>query len=261
MKNVITGRVVEQIRWTDTLNSIRIEADVPFEAGQFCNIGFTEAALYGQAAKNPDKAVLRPYSFVNKPGQQPLEFYYIKIPDGLVTRLLDKLQAGDDILLRQTASGFLVLSEVPAAEQLWMLATGTAIGPFLSILSEETVWQRFSSIVLAHSVRTLPELTYQPLIQSFVERGEGRLQYIPFASREQADGVQSGRLTDAFATGQLQQVTNLTPTVDNAHFMICGNPAMIDDMVNLLTERGFARNRRRTPGHITVENYWSNTGS
>lgn len=247
MAEPVVGRVVAQRRWTEELYSICIEAALPpFQAGQFGRIGLM---IDGER-------VMRPYSFVNAPGETPHEFYYIIVPDGPLTARLPALAAGDEILINEKANGFLVISEVPAAEQLWMLSTGTALGPFLSILKSAEVWERFADIVLVHAVRTARELTYQETIAPLLEKGGGRLRYIPFVSREKTAHAMPGRVTSALQDGALARRAGLVPTPQNAQFMLCGNPAMVTDTTAILTQAGFARNRRRAPGHITVENYW-----
>ena len=140
----VEGIVVSQRRWSDRLYSIQVDAPVePFKAGQFGRL----------ALEIGGEMVARPYSFVNAPHERPLEFYYIRLDDGPLTSRLVTLASGDPIFLAPRASGFLTLSEVPPAEHLWLLSTGTALGPFLSILKTEEPWRRFSRVVLVHAVR------------------------------------------------------------------------------------------------------------
>lgn len=243
----ITGTVIAQRQWTDRLYSIQIEAAIkPFEPGQFGRIGLAI----------DDKAVMRPYSFVNAADEQPLEFYYITVPEGPLTARLPHLAHGAPILINEKANGYLVLSEVPDADQLWMLSTGTAIGPFLSILKSPTVWQRFNDMVLVHAVRAAAELSYRDTIDGLVAQSGGRLRYIPFVSRETARDAMPGRIPAALASQALQHRAALAPTPTTAQFMLCGNPAMVTDTTAALAQMGFQKNRRRQPGHITVENYW-----
>ena len=136
-----------------------------------------------------------------RPAARPYEFYFIKVEGGPLTERLPRLRAGDEILFAPRPAGYLVLSEVPQAEQLWMLATGTAIGPFLSILQDEAVWRRFPEIVLAHAVRRAEELSYAERIRALVERGGGRLRFAPFVTREETPGAFAGRIPAALASG------------------------------------------------------------
>ena len=158
------GEVVGRRRWTDDLFSIRIRADFePFEPGQFARIGLNIGG----------ENVLRPYSFVNAPNEEAHEFYYGIVPGGPLSARLVELQPGDSILYVPKPNGYMVLSEVPEARHLWMLATGTAVGPFVSILKNELVWQRFEKIALAHAVRHAAELAYGDEIQQFLQKGQG----------------------------------------------------------------------------------------
>ena len=246
--DLLTARVTGHYQWTQHLHSIYLEAPdfAGFEAGQFGRIGLPVG----------DKPLLRPYSFVNAPSDPRIEFYYITIPDGPLTSRLPQLPAGAEVLLNPKPNGFLVLSEVPAARQLWMLATGTAIGPFLSILKADEAWARFDNLILVHAVRTAEELTYRETIDALLARGGGRLQYVPFVSREAHAGAMSGRIPAALANGELAKRVGVAYSPEESQFMLCGNPAMVKDTSATLQELGFARNRRRTPGHITMENYW-----
>lgn len=241
------GKVAGGRRWTEHLYSLKIHAEfLPFEPGQFARIGLP---IDGND-------VLRPYSFVNTPQESAHEFYYTAVPGGPLTARLPSLQAGDDILFVPKPNGYMVLSEIPDAAQLWMLSTGTAVGPFLAILKSATVWERFNDLVLVHAVRNAAELSYRDDIAELVEKGGGRLRYVPVVSRETVDFALPGRVPAALATGTLQQQTGLEISPACSQVMICGNPQMVKDTLAALQEMGLERNRRRKPGHITMENYW-----
>ena len=243
----LNGIIVGARQWTDLLHSVKIEAEVEaFEAGQFGRIGY----------EVDGKPLMRPYSFVNAPHERPHEFYYVLLEDGPITNRLVCAQKGDSILVSPKPNGFLVLSEVPNAEQLWMLSTGTAVGPFLSILKCDEVWNRFSRIVLAHGVRHSRELSYADDIKSLVEKRKERLNFVPFVSREDCPGAMRGRILAALQSGELAKRVGLEFSPSQSQFMLCGNPDMVKDTTAALKEMGFERNRRRTPGHITAENYW-----
>ena len=124
MQKWIEGAVAAQTRWTERLFSLKVEADISFEAGQFAKL----------ALPVEGEMLARPYSFVNAPDERPHEFYYVTLPDGPLTQRLCKLVAGDRVYLAPRPAGFLALSEVPEGENLWLISTGTGIGPFLSIL-------------------------------------------------------------------------------------------------------------------------------
>lgn len=241
------GRVVERVDWRAGLHSLRVAADVAeFEAGQFTKL----------ALEIEGDVVARPYSLVNPPGSAPLDFYFIVVPDGPLSARLALLDAGDPILVAPRASGFLVLSELPPARELWLIATGTGIGPFLSILRTDAPWQRFERVVLVHAVRTAPELTYRADIDTVRTARGRRFAYVPFVSRQATDFALSGRIPQAIADGRLEARAGAKLTAANAQVMLCGNPQMVEDVTTALIERGLKKHRRRDPGQISVENYW-----
>ncbi|HFD81110.1 MAG TPA: ferredoxin--NADP reductase [Gammaproteobacteria bacterium] len=241
------GRVHALRQWTDKLYSIQVEAEVdPFKAGQFTKL----------ALPIGDELVARPYSYVNAPGETPLEFYFVLVPGGPLTATLSALRPGDPLWVMRRAAGFLTLDEVPEAPHLWLLSTGTAIGPFLSILKTATAWERFQRIILVHGVRQAPELSFGDTIDSIRSRYPQRFDFIPFVSREDTDFALPGRIPAALEDGRLERRAGLEISPGQSQFMVCGNPAMVKDTVTVLQARGLQKNRRRAPGHITVENYW-----
>ena len=247
MTKFIEGKVVEQRRWTERLLSLKVEAEpIAFEAGQFTKLAL---ALEGEM-------LARAYSFVNAPQERPYEFYYVTLPDGPLTQRLCRLASGDALFLSHRAAGFLVLSEVPEAEHLWLLATGTGIAPFLSILGSDTPWQRYRRVVLVHAVRFAAELTYRELIDRLRVLHEGRFDVVSIVSRERAAGALAGRIPQALLDGRLETAAGIGLSAPGSQVMICGNPAMVTDTVHALADRGMKKHRRRSPGQITVENFW-----
>jgi ferredoxin--NADP+ reductase len=247
MQKWVEGSVVDQKRWTQTLFTLKVEADLAaFEAGQF---GKLALAVEGEM-------VARPYSFVNAPKERPHEFYYVALPDGPLTQRLCKLEAGDTVYLAPRPAGFLVLSEVPGGENLWLIATGTGIGPFLSILKTETPWQRFRHVVLVHAVRHAEELTYRESIERLAREHAEQMRTVSFVSRESKAGALPGRIPAAIEEGRLEAAAGVVLSAKTSQVMICGNPEMVTDTSAMLARRGMKKHRRREPGHITVENYW-----
>ncbi|MCL2872708.1 MAG: ferredoxin--NADP reductase [Betaproteobacteria bacterium] len=254
-KASVTGRH----SWSDRLFSLRVDApEIRFTAGQFVSLALP--APEGSA----EPMMARPYSFVNAPNsalskKAPHEFLIAELSQGTLSPRLARLREGDAIWIGN-AYGFFVCDEIPSAPTLWMMATGTGIAPFLSMLRTEELWQKFERIVLAHGVRQTEELVYPEVISAVrLERGE-RFFYAPFVSREtitsKNHGRFSGRITTALADGQLEKAASLTIDKDTAQVMLCGNPAMVEDVQRLLSERGMRRHRKRAPGQITVETYW-----
>ncbi|MGY3857581.1 ferredoxin--NADP reductase [Aeromonas intestinalis] len=243
----VEGRVIERIEWTPTLFSLRVAAELaPYKAGQFTKL----------ALQRGEQRVQRAYSFVNPPTTPYHEFYLVTIPDGELTPSLGALLPGDSLLVQSQATGFLTLDELPAGRDLWLLSTGTAIGPFLAMLAEGEVFRRFENLVLVHGVRKGEELTYQALITSLVEQYGPRFRYVPFVSREAWPGAMAGRIPAAIDEGSLQERVGLAFSAEHSQVMICGNPAMVKETQQSLLALGLAKNLRRAPGNISMENYW-----
>jgi ferredoxin--NADP+ reductase len=194
--------------------------------------------------------VARAFSFVNPPQDRVHEFYGVIVPQGPLSPRLARLKSGDALRVAGNPAGFLVLSEVPDAETLWLISTGTGLAPFLSILRTETPWRRFRKVVLVHAVRYAYELTYREMIAATPAR------YVTFVSREQAAGSLAGRIPAAIADGRLEQAAGVELAPDTSQVMLCGNPQMLKDAAAALMARGLRKHRRRAPGHITVESFW-----
>jgi len=238
----LEGKVLENRAWTDALFSIRVKtSSLNFEAGQFVRI----------ALDIDGERVARPFSFVNPPQDPVLEFYGIVVPEGPLSPRLAKLRPGDTLYVASNPAGFLVLSELPDAETLWLLSTGTGIAPFLSILRTDAAWKRFRNIVLVHAVRHARELVYQDLV-----RGMKGLRYVTFVSREAHAGSLAGRIPQAIADGRLEGAAGVALGAATSQVMLCGNPDMLKDAQAALAARGMRKHRRRAPGHITVESFW-----
>lgn len=243
----IEGRVVERVQWTALNFSLRVEADIlPFQAGQFTKL----------ALEIDGEIVGRPYSLVNAPHEKPLDFYLTIVAQGPLSPRLASLAPDERVLVTPQASGFLVLSEVPQASHLWLMATGTGIGPFLAMLKTHTPWQRFERVVLVHAVRRAADLAYADTILAISARHSQQFVFVPFVSRETTDFALPGRIPQAIAEHRLEQHVGIPLSPAASQVMLCGNPQMVADTTAALTQRGMKKHRRRDPGHITVENYW-----
>jgi len=238
------GRVVENRQWTEALWSLRVEGvALGFQAGQFVRIALDIGG----------ERIARPFSFVNAPQDPVLEFYGITVPEGPLSPKLAALKVGDGLYVAGNPAGFLVLSEVPDAQTLWLISTGTGIAPFLSILRTDAPWTRFRNIVLVHAVRHARELVYRDLILEVKKKQN--LRYVTFVSREHAPGALEGRIPAAISDGRLEAAAGVALGTDS-HAMLCGNPDMLKDVQVALAARGMRKHRRRTPGHISVESFW-----
>jgi ferredoxin--NADP+ reductase len=205
-----------------------------------------------EGARDEDR---RSYSIASPPGT-PLEFLVTEVAGGTLTPRLLGLAVGDSLLVERKPQGFFTLRWVPDARDLWMIATGTGLGPFLSILRSEELWKRFERVNLVHGVRFAQHFAHADDL-ALLAKEHPSFSTLGIVSREAPQaGRLSGRITAALEDGSLERATGRTLDAASAHVMLCGNPAMIDDMITLLGQRGMRKHRVRSPGHITVEKYW-----
>jgi ferredoxin--NADP+ reductase len=243
----IETKIAHRRDWAPGLMSLELEARAEtFVPGQFINLGLD---LGGSRLK-------RSYSLASAPGQ-PCEVYLSLVPEGGLTPALFERRQGDALWLDDRALGFFTLDHIPAAERAWLVATGTGLGPFLSMLRSPTIWQRFSRIVLVHGVRYVSHLGYADELARLVAEHPGQLDYVAAVTREAAPpGVLSGRLPALLASGELERRLDLELDRARDHVLLCGNPAMITEVQALLGTRGLDKHRPRKPGHVTIESYW-----
>lgn len=272
--NIQTVTVLSKTTWTPNLFSFTVTRPESFKftAGQFVRLGVNPSKLkhYQQPSENSDNTeqaldedIFRAYSIVSSPFDEILEFFSIVIPEGAFTSQLQYLQVGDELLLNTMPFGFLTLAryQQPLPKDLWLLATGTGLAPFLSMLQDIQTWQDYEHIVLAYSARTTEELAYVDKIKQLQEDfgsladDPAKLIFIPIVTREPVEGALTERLPKLLLDGSLQDEAGVTLDADNAHVMLCGNPEMVEDTKETLKSMGFVMNRRGE-GNIAVENYW-----
>lgn len=243
--------------WTDTLLSFRCTrpAAYQFTPGQFARLGLmTEGG----------EMVSRAYSVTSAAKENTLEFYLVLVPNGPFSALLSKLQPGDKILVEKSSYGFMTADRFVDGEDLWMLATGTGLGPFISILQDPVVWKKFRHLVLVHCVRNTEELAYQALLEGLPQRteladGGASLTLVQATTRDtQTTSPRHlhGRITTLLENGTLENVTGQPITVEASRVMICGNPEMITATREILVQRGMRPCRRAIPGQFVTEDYW-----
>ncbi|MGP4951396.1 ferredoxin--NADP reductase [Psychrobacter sp. T6-1] len=270
--NIQTVKVLSKTTWTPNLFSFTVSRpdSFKFTAGQFVRLGVNPSQLkhYKHADSQtketaPDEDIFRAYSIVSSPFDEVLEFFSIVIADGAFTSQLQYLQVGDELLLNTTPFGFLTLAryQKPDPKDLWLLATGTGLAPFLSMLQDLQTWQEYEHIVLAYSARSLDELAYVEQIERLQEDfgalvdNPATLTFIPIVTREEVEGALSDRLPKLLTDGTLQKRAGIALDIDSTHIMLCGNPDMVEDTKETLKSLGLVMNRRGE-GNIAVENYW-----
>jgi ferredoxin--NADP+ reductase len=244
------------------LFSLRLSRDpaYTFQAGQFARIGLADRNAPASAP-----TLWRAYSMVSAPQDPWLEFYSIIVPDGKFSPRMAQLRVHDALYVETTAYGFLTIDRFAPEGDLWLLASGTGLSAYLSILRDPATWRIFRRIVLVHGVRTASELAYrheieawatQPALAAYFAQNADKFLYLPIASREALPGMPQARLTSLIADGRLEQLARAQLDPKYAKIMLCGNPGLLTDARRLLTQRGFATGRRGIPGNLALENYW-----
>ena len=237
MATLAAERVIDVHHWNDTLFSFKTSRDqsLRFENGHFVMVGL----------EVDGKPLTRAYSIASANYDEYLEFFSIKVQHGPLTSRLQHLKVGDEVLISRKPTGTLTLHDLLPGKHLYMLATGTGLAPFLSIIKDPETYQRFEKIILVHGVRQVDELAYRDVIteelpanEFFGEDVRQKLIYYPTVTREEFHN--RGRVTELIESGKLFQdigLTALDPNVDRV--MICGSTSMLKDTSTLLDTRGF----------------------
>lgn len=232
-----TEEVLSVRHWNDTLFSFTTTRDAAlrFNNGHFVMLGL----------EIEGKPLMRAYSIASANYEENLEFLSIKVPNGPLTSRLQHLQVGDTVLISKKPVGTLVVDDLKPGQNLYLFGTGTGLAPFMSIIKDPEVYERFEKIVLVHGVRYVSELAYADFIENELPNNEyfgdmvrEKLVYYPTVTREAFHNT--GRLTELISTGSLFEdigLPPLDPAVDRA--MLCGSPAMLSDLSQMLDERGF----------------------
>ncbi|MES2664335.1 MAG: ferredoxin--NADP reductase [Pseudomonadota bacterium] len=244
-------KVLSVHHWNDTLFSFKTTRDPGF---RFKNGHFTMVGLEVNG-----KPLLRAYSIASPNYADELEFFSIKVPDGPLTSRLQGIQPGDEIYVSRKPTGTLIMDGVLPGKHLYLLATGTGLAPFMSIIKDPETYELYEKVVLVHGVRYVSELAYQKEIQEelpnnefFGEQVKNQLIYYPTVTREPF--ANKGRLTDLMRTGILfKQIGLPLPTIEDDRFMICGSPAMLKDTTAILDEHGFKETRQGILGQYAIE--------
>lgn len=226
--------VTEVEHYTDKLFRIRTvrPSSFRFTAGEFTMIGM------------PDSKITRAYSFTSGPGDDYLEFYSIKVPDGPLTSKLQYIQVGDELSVAERSTGTLTLANIELGGDLWLLATGTGIAPFISILRDPDTYSAFDKINVAWSVRTVKELdAYVEFLQDMP------VEFIPVVTQHADWTGSSKRITSQIKDGLL-----LSPqSPQTQKVMICGNMEFNNDIKDILVLSGWQEGNRKTAGTFVQE--------
>jgi ferredoxin--NADP+ reductase len=249
--NLQHEKVVAIRHWNDRLFSFRTtrRADFRFESGQFVMLGLEVGG----------RPLLRAYSIASASYAEYLEFFSIKVENGPLTSVLKRVEPGDAVLVGQKPTGTLLIDNLRPGRNLYLVATGTGLAPFLSIIQEPAVYERFEKVVVAHGCRYHNELAYADFISSDLGENEligecakDRLLYYPSVTREPSPG--QPRLTELFSSGRVTSDLDLPPLDAKAdRFMLCGSTAMLADMRAMLAAWRFSEGSQASAGEHVYE--------
>ena len=251
MSSLSRARVTSVHHWNDTLFSFTTSRDpgLRFKNGHFIMIGL----------EHEGRPLMRAYSIASANYEEELEFFSIKVENGPLTSKLQHIKPGDEIFVSSKPTGTLVLDHLLPGRNLYLLSTGTGLAPFISIIKDPETYAHYDKVILTHGVRYVSELAYQQLITEELPNNEffgddvrQKLIYYPTVTRE--DYRNQGRLTDKILAGTLTQDIGL-PDLNPEHdrFMLCGSPAMLDEMTGILDSLGFKESRAGELGHYVIE--------
>jgi len=243
--------VTQVQHWTESLFTLKTTRDpgLRFQSGQFVMLGLEVAG----------KPLLRAYSIASPYYADELEFYSIKVADGPLTSHLMNVKAGDEILVGKKPTGTLILDGLRPGKTLYLVGTGTGLAPFLSLVRDPEVYERYERVVVTHTVREVADLNYREFLSHELaadpDLGEliaPKLIYYPSVTREPF--VNQGRITDLMASGKLFDDIGLPP-LDPAHdrLMLCGGPSVLADLKTLLLDRGYEEGSIASPGDFVLE--------
>lgn len=251
MSNFFEAEVLSVHHWTDRLFSFTTtrEASFRYQSGQFAMIGLNVEG----------KPLLRAYSMVSPHYEEKLEFLSIKVPNGPLTSRLQNIKQGDSILVGRKASGTLLSQNLLPGKRLYLLATGTGLAPFISIVQDPDIYEKFEKVILVHGCRHIHELAYQERISTDLPNHEflgemvsDRLMYYPTVTREPFEN--QGRIPALLTSDHFFEKLGVPRfNLEEDRFMLCGSPEMLRDTQAVLEEHGLTEGNMSHPGHYVIE--------
>lgn len=217
-------------------------ASFRFEAGEFTMIGL------------PGTKLFRAYSMVSGPGEDYLEFLSVIVPDGPLTSKLKDIKVGDSVTVAPKATGTLLADILTPKTNLWMIATGTGIAPFVSICRDPATYTRFNKIFVCHTVRQQEDLAYRDFFMYLTAGTETpRLQYFPTTTRD-STFPNTGRITDLIDSGKVFEALQTDPwKPETDSVMICGGPDFNRQMIDTMKQGGWTVGSHSAIGNFVYE--------
>ncbi len=236
-----------------------------FLPGQYATLGLpgTHARLEdAKAEREPglassEKLIKRAYSIASPSTQRDsVEFYLNIVDDGAFTPRLFALPMGGRVWMSSKAVGTFTLEGVGPADDVVLIATGTGLAPFVSMIGSQGETPLGRRWVVVHGTRYIADLGYHDQLMALAA-SRPWLSYLPAVTRPEAPwSGQTGRVQSLFESGAIEAMTQRQVSPQTSHVYLCGNPDMITSMQALLESRGFKLHKRHDPGQLHIESYW-----
>ena len=233
--------VTEIEHYTDRLFRIKTERPTSyrFTAGEFTMIGL------------PEDDIRRAYSITSGPYDDYLEFYSIKVPDGPLTSRLQHIKVGDLLDVGDRPTGTLVIANLELGGHLWLMATGTGIAPFISLLRDPATYAEFDKITVCWTVPEVADLkSYDTFLNEEVKlfANDSMCEYTYFPTVTREEFKNKGRITKFIEEGMWD---NISPKTDKV--LMCGSLPFNTDIKDILLKKDFSEATRKIAGTFAQE--------
>ncbi len=270
MATKLNATVLQRVNITPELMILRVASDgweLPeFEPGQFGVLGLPgshprhELSDPEDPPAPPEKLIRRAYSVASSSlERQYVEFYITLVRSGALTPRLWTLETGHKLWLGPKFSGMFTIDQVPEDQNVVLVATGTGLAPYMSMIRSELLLHRDRRIGVIHGARHSWDLGYRSELSTFA-RMLPNFVYLPVISEPEAEPVPWGGLTGfinhLWEQGVVAERLGYRPTPADTHIFLCGNPLMIEGMIEVLGREGFVEQTKKRPGQIHLERYW-----
>lgn len=237
-----------------------------FKAGQYTVLGLLGSAPRAsltdpeEPPSPPEKLIRRAYSIASSSVDSEFaEFYVTLVRSGALTPRLFALKPGDPLWLSPKVVGMFTLDRVPRGKDILLIATGTGIAPYMSMLRTHLADMGSARVAVVHGARHSWDLGYRAELAT-MQRLCPNFRYVPILSGADEEPLRwmgcTGFINDHWAEGGLRKELGFSPDPEGTHIFLCGNPLMIEAMLPLLAAEGFKEQTPQRPGTVHLERYW-----
>ena len=237
--------------WTESLFSFRIQRpqSFKFRSGEFVMIGLPN---------EEDKPILRAYSIASPSWSEELEFYSIIVKDGPLTSKLKNIKINDEIIMMPKSTGTLVLDALKPGKRLFLLSSGTGFAPFASLIREPETYEKFETVVVTHTCRTVPELAFSQeiinesnddeIIKDFIQN-----KLISYHSTTRENFMNNGRITELISTNKIFNDLKIDHISSDDRFMFCGSMGLNNDLKGIMAKHNLHEGANNNPAEFVLE--------